>query len=297
MSNYFQSRQDRVFDVVNFILLTFATLIVLYPLVFMISASLSNPLEIYKGNVWLLPKGFTMSGYQKIFSSVSIWMGYKNTIFYTLVGTVVNIALTVTAAYPLSRKDFFGKKYFMIFFTITLFFHGGMIPTYLVVKSLGLVNNFWVMILPNAVVFWNVVITRTYFQNVIPDELREAAAIDGCSNIKLFVRIVLPLSAPILAVISLYYGVSHWNAFFNALLYLTDRNLFPLQLVLREILLQSKHQSDIMGSDYMNIIEQQNLAELIKYGVIIVSSLPVLMLYPFLQRYFIKGIMVGSLKG
>lgn len=291
-----KSRSDKIFVLVNTILLIGITGIVLYPLILIVSSSLSNPLQVMNGNVWLLPKEFSIQSYLMVFKDSSIGIGYRNTFFYTVVGTSINLFMTIAAAYPLSRKDFVGRHLFTAMFVFTMFFSGGLIPTYLVVKGLGLIDTFWVMVLPNAVAMYNIIIMRTYMQNSIPPELQEAAYVDGSTNIGSLFRIVLPLSKPILAVMVLFYGVAHWNAFFNALIYLSDRNEFPLQLILREILIQNQ-MSEQMMSDVDSLSDRQMFAEGIKYAVIIIASLPVLVIYPFLQRYFVKGFMVGALKG
>lgn len=262
------------------------------------SASVSSPEAVYQGRVWLLPVDFTLEGYRRIFHNTSIWRGYRNSIYYTVLGTTINLVMTLAAAYALSRKEFYARKFFTVIFVFTMFFSGGLIPTYLLVKSLGLLDSVWAMVLPNALAMWNLIITRTYFQTNIPDDLRDAALIDGCGNIKFLVRIVIPLSKPIIAVLILFYGVGHWNEYFNALIYLSDREMHPLQLVLRGILIQSQMVEDMFsGETVVELAQMQKIAELIKYGVIIVASVPLLVLYPFLQRYFVKGIIIGSLKG
>lgn len=229
-------------------------------------------------------------------SNPDIISGYGNAILYTVLATALNLIMTTMAAYPLSRKDFRGRNALTIFFSITMFFSGGMVPTYLVYRQLGLYNNLWVMILPGAVSVWNMILMRTYFQNSIPKELQEAAAIDGCTNTGTLTRIVLPLSKPILAILVMYYGVGHWNAYFNAMIYLNDRWRFPLQLIIREILIQQ----DMSGMSGMNegvTVAQMLLSEGVKYSVIVVASIPMLALYPFLQKYFAKGVTVGAIKG
>lgn len=293
-TNIRQTKSDRVFDIINVTLLIGVLIIVLYPLVFVVSASFSNSMAVMQGKVRLWPIGFNIESYRAVFQNSKIITGYKNTIIYTLVGTAVNIVMTIAGAYPLSRKDFVGRNIIMMYITFTMFFGGGLIPSYIINKSLGLVNNFWVMILPGAVSVWNLIVMRSFFQNSIPVELQEAAFIDGCSNFNLLFKIVLPLSAPIIAVMVIFYGVGHWNAFFTALIYFKEQKRFPLQLVLREILIQND-MHDMTGDG--TLLAQQLLAESIKYSVIIVSSLPVLMLYPFLQKYFVKGVMVGAIKG
>ncbi|HOJ12101.1 MAG TPA: carbohydrate ABC transporter permease [Clostridiales bacterium] len=290
------TKGDYIFDIVNTTLLILVLLIVLYPLIFVVSASFSDPLEILDGKVWLLPKGFTLEGYKRVFSNNDIMTGYKNTIIYTLLGTFVNLVMTIAGAYPLSRKDFYGRNIIMLLFTFTMFFSGGLIPTYLIIRKLNMVNKIWVLVLPGAVSMYNLIITKTFFQSTIPLELQEAAVIDGCSNIKILLKIVLPLSIPIIAVMTIFYGVAHWNAFFDALIYITDRKKFPLQLILREILIQNQ-MDEMMNSDIENLAQQMMMAEVIKYAVVIVASVPVLMLYPFLQKYFVKGVMIGAIKG
>lgn len=291
-----RSRSDKIFDAVNTFLLLLVLVVILFPLIFILSASVSDPIEVSSGNVWLWPKGFTLEGYERIFRDDSILRSYVNTITYTVVGTCINVVLTVLAAYPLSRKDFYGCKLFTIILTITMFFSGGMIPLYLVVDQLHLLDTIGALVLPTAINVFNVIITRTYFSTTVPFELCEASQVDGCSSIRYLFSILLPLSAPIIAVITLYYAVVHWNNYFDALIYLRDDMKYPLQLVLRNILIESQISVD-MVDDAASIVEQQRIAQIIKYGVIVVGSLPMLCLYPFLQKYFVKGVMVGAVKG
>jgi putative aldouronate transport system permease protein len=299
MSKVNETRADKIFNIINVSVLSIVLIIVLYPLVYIISASMSNPTLVNQGKVWLFPKGINFDGYRRVFQDQQIWIGYRNTILYTVVGTIVNLSVTLPAAYALSRKDLYGRKFFTAIFTFTMFFSGGLIPTYLVVKNLGLRDSMWALILPAAAGMWNIIMTRTYFQTTIPYELQEAAVIDGCSNTRLFFSIVLPLSAPIVAIMALFYGVGHWNSYFGALIYISDRKLYPLQLILREILIQSEVSMEMMktGEAVESMAKQAELAELIKYAVIIVSTIPVLVAYPFIQRYFVKGMMVGAIKG
>jgi putative aldouronate transport system permease protein len=294
-----ESKSDRIFNIINNFIVVFALLIVLYPLIYVLSASISDPDQVNLGNVWLLPKGLQFDGYRRVFQDREIWIGYKNTIFYTLVGTLVNLFFTLTAAYPLSRKDFYGRNVFTVLFTFTMFFSGGLIPTYLIVKDFGLMNSMWALIIPGAASMYYIIIVRTFFQSTIPAELHEAASMDGCSNIRLFVSIIIPLSTPVIAVMSLFYGVAHWNSYFSALIYLSDSRKYPLQLILREILVMNQMSVQMMETgDQADTLEKQaRIAELIKYAVIIVSSIPVLAIYPFLQRYFVKGMLVGAIKG
>jgi putative aldouronate transport system permease protein len=289
---------DRLFNVITFIVLTVTLILVFYPLYFLVIASVSSPDAVYSGSVWLFPQQFTLEGYERIFADSSILIGYRNSAIYTVVGTVISVALTLTAGYALSRKDLVGRNLFMLFFVITMFFDGGLIPRYLLVRDLGMFNSIWAMVLPNAVGVWNLIIARTFFQITIPEELREAAAIDGASNVQFFVRVVLPLSTPIIAVMVLIHAVGNWNSFFDALIFITREDMYPLQLVLRNILTQSDVTANAaMLTGVTSYADQQRVTELIKYGMIIVASIPLIILYPFLQRYFVKGMMIGAIKG
>lgn len=290
-----KDNDELIFEIINNILLFIVLVVVLYPLIFVVSASFSNVMDVIQGKVLLFPVNLNLKAYERVYENKDIWTGYRNTIFYTVIGTIINLAMTVAAAYPLSRRDFVGRNLLMAIFTFTMFFHGGLIPSYLVNKSLGLVNNFWVMILPTAVAMYNIIITRTFFINSIPYEIHEAAVIDGCSNFGVLFNIILPLSTPILAVMALFYGVGHWNSFFTALIYIKNKELFPLQLILREILIMSRMQDMLLDDE--TALEQQMMSEGIKYAAIVVASLPVLMLYPLIQRYFVKGVMIGAIKG
>ncbi|MEC0203425.1 carbohydrate ABC transporter permease [Paenibacillus lautus] len=289
-----EAANERVFDVIIYAIAAMIIVIVLYPLIFIVSASFSDPTRVLNGEVWLLPKSVTLDAYTNILQNEKIWTGYRNTIIFTIVGTVMNIIMTILAAYPLSRPDLPGRNAIMVFITLTMFFSGGLIPTYLLVKDLGMVDTMWALLVPGAIATYNLIVMRTYFQSSIPWELQEAAHIDGCSNWRLLFSIILPLSKPILAVMVLFYAVGHWNSFFNALIYIRNEDLHPLQLVLREILLISQSAS-VDGS--VGLEDKILLAESIKYAVIIVSSLPVLLMYPFVQRHFVKGVMIGSIKG
>lgn len=287
-------RGERLFNVVVSALAAVIIVIVLYPLLFVISASVSDPARVLGGEVWLLPKGVTVEAYTDIFHNKEVWLGYRNTIVYTVVGTVINIIMTILAAYPLSRPDLPGRKILMLFITLTMFFSGGLIPTYLLVKDLGMVDTMWSLIIPGAISTYNLIVMRTYFQSSIPWEIQEAAHIDGCSNWRMLLNIIMPLSKPILAVMILFYAVAHWNSFFNALIYMRDESHYPLQLVLREILMFSQSAA---ADGTVGLEDKILLAESIKYAVIIVSSLPVWIMYPFVQRHFVKGVMIGSIKG
>lgn len=290
------SREDRVFSLIAYVLATFALIITLYPLVYCVSASFSDPLEVVSGNVLLFPKKPTLMAYQAVLKNHSMLTGYRNTIIYTVLGTAINLAMTIALAYPLSKRDFRGRNGITVLFTITLFFSGGMVPNFLLIRDLKLYDSIWALLLPGAVSTWNLVIMRTYFQGSMPEEICESAYIDGCSNMSTLLRIVLPLSTPIIAVMVIFYGVGHWNTYFNALLYLKTRDKFPLSLVLREILLQGMGQEKT-GLEVIDSVADLLLFETLKYAVIIVSSAPMLVLYPALQRYFVKGAMIGSLKG
>ena len=290
-----RSRADKVFDILDYVLLTIAFLLVVYPLYFVVIASVSDPIAVYEGRVIFRPIRPTLEGYARIFSYESLFTGYRNTILYTLVGTSVNVLLTVTAGYALSRKELVGRNVMMMGVMFTMIFSGGMIPNYLLVRSLGLYNTMWALILPGAVSTWNLIVCRTFFQQTIPDELREAAELDGCGDTAFFLRVVLPLSASIIAVMVLFYAVTHWNSYYNALIYLSSTSKYPLQLVLRNILIVNT--LDDMVNDVATQAAQQRMGDLIKYGMIIVSSLPLLILYPFLQKYFVQGVMIGAIKG
>lgn len=290
------SKEDRIFNIVNYSILIIILFVISYPLFFVVIASISDPIAVSLGKVWLWPVDISLDGYRKILSHSDLWIGYRNTIYYTVAGTALNIALTLTGAYSLSRKDLPGRNVFMKFIVFTMFFSGGLIPTYLLIHNLKLYNTFWVMIIINAVSVYNLIVARTFFQNNIPDELLEAARIDSCNDIKFFLMIVLPVSKAIIAVLVIFYAVTHWNSYFNGLIYLKERERFPLQIFLREILLQNQF-GENMQIDDPNELAAQMIAQTMKYGVIIVASVPVLILYPFLQKYFMKGVMIGAIKG
>lgn len=290
-----ESKGDRAFTIFNYIFLAIVAAVVLYPLIFVLSASLSNPEYVISGDIWLWPKEFTVQAYQKVFQNPDIINGFVNTLKYTFFGTLLNIFMTICAAYPLSRRNLKGKGFIMAFMVFTMFFSGGLIPTYLLIRDLGMINTFWVMIIPNAVAVWNIIIMRTFFQS-IPYELEESAMIDGAGNFRILWSIVLPLSLPVMAVMVLFYAVGHWNSYFQALIYLQDQDKFPLQLILRQILIQGQA-DDMIKATSESFLAQKLSVEGLKYAVLIVANLPMLMLYPFLQRYFVKGVMIGSLKG
>ncbi|MFD0617108.1 carbohydrate ABC transporter permease [Paenibacillus sp. GCM10027629] len=296
-----ETRRDKVFLICNYIYVFLAFLIVFYPVVYMLSASISDPKYVGSGEMWLLPKGITFEGYKRVFENSAIWTGYGNTILYTAIGTLVNLAVTLPAAYALSRKDFVGRNFFMGMFMVTMFFGGGLVPSYLLIKELGMINSMWALIIPSAASIWNIIVSRTFFQSSIPKELQEAAQIDGCTNMRMFVKIILPLSTPIIAVMALFYGVGHWNSYFSAMIYLNDAAKYPLQLVLRQILVLQEMAAQGGGAMDMATASALNnkaeVAALMKYSVIIVATLPIIAVYPFLQRYFVQGVMIGSVKG
>lgn len=290
-----ESRQDKIFLFFNYVFIWFLILIVAYPLFFVLIASISEPNKVASGEVWLWPKGINFDGFQKVFENTDIWIGYRNTIFYTVVGTLVNLIVILTGAYALSRVDFIGSSFIMFMVVFTMFFQGGIIPEYLLVKNLGMVNTVWALIFPKAAAAWDVIISRTFFKSSIPRELEEVAEVDGCDPIRFFFKIVVPLSTPIIAVMALFNAVNHWNEYFDALIYLQSDAIYPLQLFLREILVES--QMSVQGGDGTSAAEQARLAGVVKYAVMIVSTLPILLFYPFLQRYFVQGVMIGSIKG
>ncbi|WP_411553130.1 carbohydrate ABC transporter permease [Paenibacillus lautus] len=291
-----QSRSERIAGVFIYIILSFITLLVLYPLFFVLIASISAPETVMRGEVWLWPKELSFVGYERLFANSDLMRGFMNTLLYTTTGTALNLLMTIAAAYPLSRADFNGRGIFTAIIVFTMFFSGGMIPNYLLVKELGMLDTIWAIIIPSAVSVWNIIIMRTFFQSSIPKEMQEAAFIDGASNMRVLWRIVLPLSGPILAVMVLFYAVGHWNSYFSALIYLSDRANYPMQLFLREILVQGQMQEMVDISDD-SLARSLMDAEAIKYAAVIVTNLPMLLLYPFLQKYFVKGVMIGAIKG
>jgi putative aldouronate transport system permease protein len=293
-----ETKADKIFDICNKLLVGFFILIIAYPLIYIISASISDPSLVNSGKMWLFPKDITFEGFKRVFNSSDIWIGYRNTIFYTLLGTFINLAVTLPCAYALARQELVGRGFIMGLLIFTMFFDGGLIPTYLLVRDLGMINTIWAMVIPGAASVWNIIVTMTFFRVTIPKGLEEAAEVDGASVFRTFFQIVLPLSAPIIAVMGLFYGVGHWNSYFNGLIFLNDRDLFPLQLFLRDILIQQQMTTELMmqGTDIKAIGEQARIASIVKYAVMIVSAAPLLIVYPFLQRFFLKGVMIGSIK-
>lgn len=286
---------DRLFYAVCYLITALFMLAVLYPLVYILSASFSSAEAITSGRMWLYPVDFSLVGYKYILKYDAIWLGYRNTLLYTFAGTLINVAMTMTCAYGLSRRGMRGRRFFTMLFTFTMIFSGGMIPNYLLMKNLKLLNTVWCMLLPGAISAYNLIVAKTFIENSIPGDLLEAARIDGCSDVRFFFSIVLPLSKAILAVLLLMYAAAHWNAYFNAFLYLTDKKLYPLQIFLRQILVQSNMSADMLDPETM--AQMQTLQQILKYAVIVVSTAPMLCLYPFVQKYFRQGVMIGSIKG
>ncbi|MBQ8814567.1 MAG: carbohydrate ABC transporter permease [Lachnospiraceae bacterium] len=293
-STKIKNRQDRVFYFFCYTIVTILTLLVLYPIVYIVSASFSDSDMVVQGKVWLWPVNFSLKAYEIILKRPQIWTGYKNTIIYTVSGTLINVAITLLCAYPMARKNLRGRGAIMFIFSFTMMFSGGMIPTYILVRNLGIMNTRWSVILPGAMSVYNMIVCRTFIENNIPDEMLEAAQIDGCSNTQFFFRMVLPLSKAIIAVLTLWYGVSHWNSYFNAFLYLREQDLYPLQIFLKEILIQSEQ---LGGEEMIDVDNMSTIYVTLKYCVIVVSSVPLFCVYPFVQKHFQKGVMVGSVKG
>lgn len=290
------STGDKVFIILVYVLLSAVMLIVLYPLIYIVSASFSDPQAVVSGKVVLWPVDVTLRGYKAVFKNPKILTGFMNSFIYMGVGTVVNLVMTMLCAYPLSRKEFTARNKIAALFVFTMYFSGGLMPTYMVVNKLGLINTRWAMIIPSAMSTYNMIIARTYMVNSIPDELYEAAQIDGCSPFKYLLKIIVPLSKPILAVLALYYGIAKWNNYFDAMLYLNDASLQPLTIVLREILIQNQIDPTML-TDASAMAKLQGMTELLKYAVIVVASVPVLAIYPFVQKYFVKGVAIGAVKG
>ena len=285
---------DRIYITFVVFFLVLYMILILYPLIFILSASFSNPAAVLRGQMWLWPVGFNLDAYERVFSNVEIGRSFINSVLYTLVGTFISLALTTLAAFCISRKDLPGRVFLTIFFTFTMFFSGGIIPTFLVIRGLGMMNTFWVMVIPGSVSVFNLLIMRTFFLSSIPEELFEAAYVDGCNNTRTLFSVVLPLSTSIIVVMVLFYGVNHWNEFFKALIYIRDRVRYPLQLILREILMQSVSEA---AFELESNIDRILLSEGIKYATCIIASAPLLMIFPFLQKFFERGVTVGAIKG
>lgn len=293
-------RSDIIYDTILFILLTLVFLVVAYPLYFVIISSVSDPIAVSNGEVTFYPIGFTLDGYREVFKTNTVVRGFLNSLLYTVCGVSVNLLVTLPTGYALSRKDFALKKFVTFFYMLTMFIGGGMMPTYLIVKQTGLLNSMWALIIPGAMGVYNMIVAKTFFSTNIPLELMEAARLDGCGNTRFFFHIVLPLSGAITAILVLYYGQGHWNSYFSALLYINDREKWPLQLELRNILLLN---TNTMTKEFITEemrkeqARREALANMMKYSLIIISSIPMLIVYPFVQKHFVKGVMIGSVKG
>jgi len=297
MSKIKESKGDKTFSIINYVFSVVVLVIILYPLYLIVISSISDPNLVNSGQVTFWPKNLTIAGYELVFENPDIWLGYKNTIIYTVLNVILALLVIIPAGYALSRKDFYGRNVVMFGIVFTMFFSGGIIPTYLVVKGLGMLDTIWAVFVPSAVSVFNLIVTRTFFSTSIPDELLDSAKIDGASDVKFLLKIVIPLSFPIIAVMALFNAVSEWNSFFPALIYLQDHALYPLQLIIRSILLNTELESFDEGMDPGELRDLEKAAELIKFAVIMIASIPMLILYPFLQRYFVKGVMIGSIKG
>lgn len=289
------SRSDIAFNIIVYGFSIIFLIIVLYPLYFMFIASFSDPYAVSSGQMWFYPVGFNVEGYTELLKHSDVWTGYRNTIAYTIVGTMIGLAVNIPAAYALSRRDLVGRGVINLYFIFTMFFSGGLIPTYLVVKDFNLNNTFWVMVLPFSVSVYNIIVSRTFFRSSLPADLADAAAIDGCGNLRFFTQIALPLSKAVIAVIALWTAVGHWNSYFNALIYIQNRNLYPLQLVLRDVLITNNIQSALGTGEAAQIALRK--AALMRYSIIIISTAPIMTIYPFAQKYFNQGVMIGAVKG
>ena len=290
-----KSREDWIFDIVLYTITVILALIALYPMYFIVIASFSDPALVSNGEIMFIPKGVNFKAYKELASYSKLWIGYRNTILYVIVGMAVTLIVNIPASYALSRKGLYGKKFFTAFYLIPMFFTGGLIPTYMVVKQFNLLDNFFVMVIPFSVVTYYIIVGRTFFNTSIPDDLWEAAQLDGCGYIGFFFRVVLPLSKAVIAVIALWAAVGQWNSYFNALIYLRSPELQPLQIVLRSILIGNQTISAMTTG--AAAVEAKQMADLIKYAVIVVSSAPIMCMYPLVQKYFNQGVMLGSLKG
>ncbi len=288
-------RSDVAFNIILYAACTLLLLLILYPLWFIVIASFSDPSAVAGGHVWLLPVGFTLDGYEELLKQANVWIGYRNTIAYTLVGTLIALAVNIPAAYALSRRDLWGRRALMGLYVFTMFFSGGLIPTFLTIQQVGLYNTFWVMVLPFSVSAYNIIVARTFFQNSLPAELWDAAQVDGCGNLRFFFTMALPLSKAVVSVIALWTAVGQWNSYFNALIYIRDGSLHPLQLIMRNILITNQSFA-ALGTGEAAIIAMRK-ANLVRYAMIIVSTVPIMCVYPFIQKYFDQGVMIGSIKG
>lgn len=289
------STGDRAYYAVCYAVITLLALAVLYPILYVIAASFSSAEALMQGKVFIFPVEFNTIGYQEILKYDDIWIGYRNTIFYTLFGTLLNVSITMMCAYPLARKGLYGKKGIMLLFTFSMLFNGGMIPNYILVKKLGIMNTIWAILLPGAMSVYNMIVARTFIQNNIPNEILESAQIDGCSDIRFFFQMVLPLSKAVIAVLALWYAVVHWNSYFNAFLYLSDKKLYPLQIFLKDILVSTQLSGEMEDPEV--VAKMATLQYVIKYALIVVSTAPLFAVYPFVQKHFVKGVTIGSVKG
>ena len=292
----YMSMPDKIFTILNYTILTLVLIVIAYPLIFVVSASFSDPQAVIRGDVLLLPVNPTLRGYQAVFKNGKILTGFMNSVFYLVVGTCLNLVMTMLCAYPLSRKEFKARGFISLFFVFTMYFSGGMVPTYILVNKLGLLNTRLAMIIPTAMSTYNMIICRTYIVNSIPDELYEASQMDGCTPFKYMMKVIVPLSKPILAVLTLYYGVAKWNDYFNAMLFLYKDELQPLTIVMKEILIMGKVDMTQV-TDASAVAKLQGMSELLKYSTMVVATLPVLMLYPLIQKHLVKGVMIGAVKG
>jgi len=290
------SLNDKIFYIAITTILSLILIVVLYPCIYVLSASFSSGAAIQAGKVVLFPVDFSLEGYKAVFNNPSVWTGFGNSIFYTVTATALNIVMTITAAYCLSRKDLPGANFIMLAFTFTMFFSGGLIPNYMLMKGLHLTNTRWVLIIPTAISAYNLIVARTFIINSIPSELLDASMIDGCSDFSYFTKIVIPLSKPIIAILVLFYGVTHWNTYFNAMIYLNSKELFPLTIFLKEILMASTIDPSTVSDPELQI-RLMEVANVIKYSLIVVTMVPIMMIYPLIQKYFVKGVMIGSVKG
>lgn len=290
------TRGDRIFDCINVLVMAIIAVVIFYPLYFVLIASFTTPRVVNRGDFLLYPVEFFAGGYAKTFKYPPLWNGYLNSFLYTGLGTVISIAVTLSGGYALSRADLFGRRKLMLLFSFTMFFSGGMIPSYLLMRNLNIYNTLWVMVLPGAVSVYNLIVCRTFFESTLPRELLEAANIDGCSDFGFFFRIALPLSGTIAAVLALFYASAKWNSYFDALIYLMDDRKMPLQIVLRNLLLIGQTTEMVTG-DAKALAERKNMADQLKFCVIVISAAPLMVIYPFLQKYFAKGVMIGAVKG
>ena len=287
--------RDVVFDAILYCICTVLLLIILYPLWFIVIASFSDPSAVAGGHVWVWPVGFTLDGYDELLKQPKVWLGYRNTIAYTVVGTLIGLAVNIPAAYALSRKDLWGRKGLMGLYVFTMLFSGGLIPIFLTVQQAGLYNTFWVLVLPFSVSAYNIIVARTFFETSLPPDLWDAAQIDGCGNLRFFFTMALPLSKAVISVIALWTAVGQWNSYFNALIYIRDENLYPLQLIMRNILITNQNFA-ALGTGEAAMIAMRR-ANLVRYAMIIVATVPIMCVYPFIQKYFDQGVMIGAVKG